>query len=312
MMSPDHDSLRSLPIRSLQVFEAAARHGSFTKGGEELGITQSAVSRQVADLEARLKVRLFARTGPSIALTRAGRVLFERTSRALSELRAGLAECLAEGGATNIVTVSMLPSVAALWLAPRLESFAKAHREVDLRISASRHLVAFASEGIDLAIRYGRGNWPGDRTEFLCSETVFPVCTPEYAARNGIQTPADLLRVTLIRSDIEETWSAWFGAAGLRDVSEPAGPRISDDMAGLNAVLSHQAVTLGRSVLIADHLADGRLVAPFGSVLQAQFSYWMVCPGNAAGNPALASVMDWIRGAFRDVGAGPGGPGAAV
>ncbi|WP_193185644.1 LysR substrate-binding domain-containing protein [Nisaea sediminum] len=293
-----HDILHRIPVRSLQVFEAAARHGSFTQAGDALGITQSAVSRQVGELEKRLGVPLFARAGPQVALTRAGEALFERAARAFAELRAGVAACRAVEGLSNVVTLSMLPSVAALWLAPRLEEFAKAHPEIDLRVSASRHLVSFEAEGIDLAVRYGPGNWSGLTAEFLASETVRPVCTPDYAERIGIERPSDLLKATLIHPDIDEGWPAWFAAAGVAVDAVPSGPRFSDDTAALNAVLGHQAVFLGRSVLTARELEAGRIIAPFDIEIPASFSYWLVRPKGQEPGVARDSVRKWILRSF--------------
>lgn len=300
-MSINHDDLRPLPMRGLQVFEAAARLGSFTRAGDELGITQSAVSRQIGELEGRLGLRLFERSGPLVTLTRGGEILCERATRAISELRAGLAACRVAEGKSNIVTLSMLPSVAALWFAPRLEEFGKAHTGIDLRISASRHLVSFTAEGIDLAIRYGTGSWPGLAADFLASETVQPMCTPEYAARHGIDLPSDLLRATLIHPDTEEGWADWFAEAGVETGAIPSGPRFSDDTAALNAVLEHQAAFLGRSVLTDRDLASGRLIAPFGMVLEASYSYWLVYPPEAEASEACDSVRKWILEAFRTV-----------
>lgn len=297
-MSFNHDVFHRVPVRGLQVFEAAARHLSFTRAADALGITQSAVSRQMGDLEKRLGVSLFVRSGPRIVLTRAGEALFERASRAFADLRAGVADCRVADGLSSVVTLSMLPSVAALWLAPRLEGFAEAHPEIDLRVSASRHLVSFEAEGIDLAIRYGTGNWPGVTAEFLASETVRPVCTPAYARRIGIGRPADLLRATLIHPDIEEGWTAWFEAAGVPADDIPSGPRFSDDTAALNAVLGHQAVFLGRSVLTDRELEAGRIVAPFGTELAASFSYWLVRPSRRDLNPSCDSVRKWVLRSF--------------
>lgn len=294
----DHDIFHRVPVRSLQVFEAAARHGSFTRAGDALGITQSAVSRQIGELEKRLGVILFSRSGPLVTLTPAGDALFERAARAMTELKAGVAACRAVEGFSNVVTLSMLPSVAALWLAPRLEAFAKAHPKIDLRVSASRHLVSFEAEGVDLAIRYGPGDWPGLTAEFLASETVRPVCTPDYANRLGIERPADLLKARLIHPDIEEGWAAWFAEAGVAVDAIPSGPRFSDDTAALNAVLGHQAVFLGRSVLIARELEAGRIIAPFSTELPASFNYWLVYPAGQEPSAARDSVRKWILEAF--------------
>ncbi len=294
-MSQSHTtSVRQPPLRALEVFEAAARHRNFTAAGRELGITQSAVSRQVADLEATVGTKLFLRRGARLAITRAGLQLSERISRALSEARSAVREL---GAVEGIVTLSMLPSVAAKWFAPRLARFVAAHPDIDLRITASRHLVDFAAEGVDGAIRYGSGPWPGLHARRLGGEVVFPVCTPAYLERLRIMVPADLARATLLYGDIPETWPAWFAAVGC-EVQLPAGPKLGDDTAILQAALDSQGVALGRSLLLAEDLAVGRLVAPFDVSLAAQYSYWFVQPATRVQSRALRLVEAWITMEF--------------
>ncbi|MVO14278.1 LysR substrate-binding domain-containing protein [Parasedimentitalea huanghaiensis] len=265
-------------LRALEVFESAARMGGFTSAGNELGITQSAVSRQVGDLEAMLDVTLFQRrgahvtvtpTGKRLADTPTGKRLAERLAVALKDMRAAVSEAARSDG---MVTLSMLPSVAAKWFAPRLGRFVTAHPQIDLRVSASRHLVDFEVEGVDAAIRYGRGSWPGLAAQKLASETVSPVCTPSYAERLGLSEPEDLIQATLLYGDIPEDWEAWFAVAGCAE-NVPPGPRLGDDAAILQAVLDHQGVALGRSRLIEDDLESGKLVTPFDIRLSASHAY---------------------------------------
>ncbi len=299
MMSLDQSRLvRQPPLRALEVFEVAARHGNFTTAGREIGITPSAVSRQVSDLEATIRVRLFTRRGARLILTSAGRRLAERLTRALGDARAAVTELTALEG---VVTLSMLPSVAAKWFAPRLARFVAAHPDIDLRIGASRHLVDFTSEGIDAAIRYGTGPWSGLVARRLAGEIVRPVCTPAYRRDHGIETPADLMRATLLYGDIAETWPAWFAAAGC-DLRPPAGPRLEDDTALLQAALDSQGVALGRSLLVAEDLSSGRLVAPFETGLAAQLSYWFVRPEAKEPSRALRAVEAWIAAEFETAG----------
>ncbi|MCP5085442.1 MAG: transcriptional regulator GcvA [Rhodobacteraceae bacterium] len=280
-----------LPLRALQVFEMAARHQSFTEAGRNLGITQSAVSRKVSELEAILGVQLFLRSGPKLTLNRTGRKLADHISFSLSGLRRAMAEARPETD-TGVVTLSMLPSVAAKWLAPRLGKFMNSHPQIDLRISASRGLVDLQTEGIDGAIRYGLGDWPGVEAVWLGSETVQPVCAPASIGEFNISTPPDLLKAPLLHADIAENWETWFRAAGLSVVNTPKGPELSDDTAILQAALAGQGIALGRSLLVADDLAAGRLVAPFDIKLEVSFSYWFVFPENVSGS--LATVRDWV------------------
>ncbi|MBL1422597.1 MAG: transcriptional regulator, partial [Alphaproteobacteria bacterium] len=199
---------------------------------------------------------------------------------------------------SHIVTLSMLPSVATKWMAPRLERFARAHPNIDLRISATRNLVNFTAEGIDTAIRYGKGEWPGVIATSLGSETIQPVCTPEYARRLGLTTPEDLLRATLLRSDFAEDWQKWFAAAGISDVAIPRGPKLGDDTATLQAAIDHQGVALGRSMLVANDLETDRLVAPFPTILHASYSYWLVRPQSSNSRLHLSAVNAWIAEEF--------------
>ncbi len=296
-MTSDHIVSR-LPLRALQIFEAAARHQNFTAAGRDLGITQSAVSRKISELEAILGAQLFNRSGPNLSLTRTGRSLAHRVSYALNDLQAACLDARSSPD-RGVVTLSMLPSVAAKWLAPRLGQFASLHPEIDLRISASHSLVDFAADGVDGAIRYGRGNWPGLEATWLGSETVQPVCSPAALKAFGISTPSDLLRAPLIHSDIPEDWATWFAAAGIGDVPVPRGPAFGDETAILQAAVAGQGFALGRSLLVADDLADGRLIAPFDIKLDASFSYWFVCPSGRSNE--VSTVSDWIFQEFAKV-----------
>jgi len=293
MISGHHKKI--LPLRALQVFEAAARHQNFTAAGQDIGVTQSAVSRKISELEAIIGVQLFRRSGPNLTLTPVGRALADRVSYVLRDLQHACAEAKSAAD-TGIVTLSMLPSVASKWLAPRLGQFSDQNPQIDLRISASRNLVDLEAESIDGAIRYGLGDWLGLEATWLASETVQPVCEPTLVKKYNLSTPSDLLNAPLLHADIAEDWATWFTAAGISDTAVPRGPRLGDDTALLQAALSGQGVALGRSILVADDLDRGRLVAPFEEKLDASYSYWFVCPPHGSEN--IATVKDWIVQAF--------------
>ena len=281
-------------LRSLQVFEAAARCGSFTAAGQELGITQSGVSRQVSDLEATLGVALFLRNGARLSVTPAGERLAGQLADAFSRTWSAVADAKRSD---QIVTLSMLPSVAARWFAPRLGSFLNANPYIDLRITASRHLVDFISEGVDAAIRYSPSPSADLVAVKLGTETVLPVCSPDYARDQGLKTPDDLYRATLLCGDIPEDWPSWFEAVGCKH-TPPAGPRLGDDSAILQAAVEHHGVALGRSILVADDIAAGRLVAPFTMSLDASHAYWFVHPRHIATTSTLDAVKAWVIDQF--------------
>lgn len=282
------------PLRALQIFEAAARNGSLTAAAEELGITQSGVSRQVSDLEAMLGVPLFVRNGARISRTPAGERLAGQLAEGFTRIWSSVADIRRS---EQVVTLSMLPSVATRWFAPRLGRLLASHPEIDLRITASRHLVDFTAEGIDAAIRYTPRPSPSLESVRLGTETVQPVCSPDYARRHALQAPEDLYRATLLHGDIPEDWSAWFAAAGC-ERPPPPGPRLGDDAAILQAALDHQGVALGRSRLVADDLLAGRLVSPFGVFLDASHAYWFVRPKSAAMTTAMEAMRTWLADEF--------------
>lgn len=296
-MNLDHDEMRLPPLRSLQVFEVAARHISFSRAADELGVTQGAVSRQVQELERWLGRELFRRSGPNLTLLPEGRALGEQVGASMKLLQGAIASVSPSGG-SEYVTLSMLPSVAAKWLAPRLGRFLQCHPDIDLRITATRQFVDFVREGVDGAIRYGRGDWPGLTSEILAGESVMPVCSRAYANRVSLTAPGDMLRATLIHSDIEEDWNAWFRFAGVQNAPAPRGLQFGDDAAMLEAVLADQGVALGRSILVEEDLATGRLVAPFPQKLPTAFSYWFVVPADRPAQPDVLAVKDWLKAEF--------------
>src|SRR3989442_11759438 len=174
------------PLNALKAFEAAARHESFTRAAEELCVTQGAVSHQVKALESELGVKLFNRERQRLIITEAGRQYLAVVRDALDRLAMGT-ERLVQRQASGVLTVSTSPDFAAKWLVHRLGRFAETRPDIDLRVSATMHHVDFAREDVDLAIRHGDGNWTGLDVVRLCSEQLFPVCSPKLVSgRNRI------------------------------------------------------------------------------------------------------------------------------
>ncbi|MEO1720362.1 MAG: LysR substrate-binding domain-containing protein [Pseudomonadota bacterium] len=279
-----------LPLRSLQVFEAAARCGSFTAAGDELGITQSGVSRQVSDLEALLGLALFTRKGGKVSVTPAGHRLAVQLAETFERMWSAVADVKRS---ESVVVLSMLPSFATRWFAPRLSRFLSNHPDVDLRITASRHLVDFSREGVDAAIRYSPRPQANLNAVKLGTETIAPVCSPAYAHQHNLVTPKELYRATLLYGDIPEDWSTWLAASGHKR-RPPQGPRLGDDGAILQAAIEHQGVALGRSRLVAGDIAAGRLVRPFEISLEASYAYWFVTPTDRMSLKSVDAVRQWL------------------
>lgn len=296
-MTEAHPRRRLPPLRSIQVFEAAARLGSFTAAAHELGVTQGAVSRQIQQLEAQLETPLFLRSGPNLSLTEAGGHLAGKARQALKLLTAAT-EAVSHRKESPSVTITMLPSVAAKWFAPRLSALTRSLPGVDIRLSTARELVDLRRDGVDLALRYGRGAWAQTRSFWLGDETVFPVCSPAYAERLGLRRPTDLARGVLLHSDIEEDWAAWFEAADLSPDGAPNGPILTDDATIVQAAVDGQGVALGRSRLVQTDLAAGRLIAPFDVSLPASYSYWLVRAEDAVDDPIQTRLTAWFTEAF--------------
>jgi LysR family glycine cleavage system transcriptional activator len=286
-------------MTALRAFEAAARTESFTRAGHELHVTQGAISRIIKELEAQVGVALFVREARRIALTADGKRYYHIISDTLQRIADGTAE-LADRRSEQSLTVTMLPSVGAKWLAPRLAHFVAHHPTIELHTVASRTLTNLAMDGCDAAIRYGRGNWPGTHAELLAKEVFTPVCSPAFARKHRLRTPADLLTCTLLHSD-EITWRDWFKAAGLTG-DTPSGPVFNEGTALIQAAIDGAGVALGRSFLIEQDIAAGRLIAPFSINIAAPFSYWFVTPQGRPLRPVTKAFRKWL---FKQCGTSP-------
>ncbi len=286
--------LRRLPpLNALKAFEAAARSESCTRAAEELCVTQGAVSQQVRALEATLGIKLFIRERQRLVITEAGREYLAVVRDALDRIAVGT-EHLVQRQTSGVLTVSTSPDFAAKWLVHRLDRFAEAHPDVDLRISATLHHVDFAREDVDVAIRHGDGNWPGLDVVRLCPEQLFPVCSPKLVSgRNRITQASDLLKFPLLRLDTWKTWSRWFDAAG---VADPAarGPVLNRASMLIDAAVDGQGVALARTVLAAWDLINGRLVKPIDISLRVSKTYWIVCPKATSTLPKITIFREWL------------------
>ena len=263
-------------LLALRAFEAASRHVSFTRAAEELHITQSAVSRHIRNLESDIDAQLFTRKGRAVTLTPEGLRLMTIVGEAFDRMSSGIEEVRRSRLAIKF-TVSLLPSLAAKWLAPRIGAFSALHPDIEINIHCSRALVDLERDDIDMAIRYGPGTWPRCDSELLLSERMLPVCSPDVATELGTSPqPEDLLSMRLLHGDNPERWQDFFSSQGLADQEIPTGPVISDDNALVQAAIDGQGVILGRSLLISRDLAAGQLVAPFNCEIPASYSYWLV------------------------------------
>lgn len=289
--------LRRLPpLNALKAFEAAARHESFTRAAEELCVTQGAVSHQVKALEAELGVKLFNRERQRLIITGAGRDYLGVVRDALDRIAVGT-ERLVQRQSSGVLTVSTSPDFAAKWLVHRLGRFAEAYPEVDLRVSATMHHVDFAREDVDLAVRHGDGNWPGNDVIRLSPEQLFAVCSPKLlAGRHRLVKPSDVLKFPLLHLDDRKAWAKWLEVAGFVDAKLSQGPVLNRASMIIDAAVDGQGIALARTTLAAWDLISGRLVRPFSDTLPLSKTYWIVCPKATSSLPKITMFRDWLLG----------------
>jgi len=286
--------LRRLPpLNAVKTFEAAARTESFARAAEELRVTPAAVSHQVKALEATLGLKLFTRERQRLAITEAGREYLSVVRDALDRIALGT-ERLVARRKSGVLTVSTSPDFAAKWLVHRLGRLAESQPDLDLRVSATMHHVDFAGEDVDVAIRHGDGAWPGLDAIRLCSERLFPVCSPKLVSgHRRISSPADLLSFPLLRLGDWSTWMRWFEAAGVADPA-PRGPVLNRASMLVDAAVDGQGIALARTALAAADLINGRLIRPVEVSLPMPNTYWVVCPKVTSRTRKIAAFREWL------------------
>ncbi|MDG4894504.1 MULTISPECIES: transcriptional regulator GcvA [unclassified Mesorhizobium] len=282
------------PLQAIRVFEAVARHLSFTKAAQELGMTQAAASYQIKVLEERVGAPLFLRRPKQIELTEPGQRLAPAVSEAFSIL--GQAYAAARGGADGLLCVTTVLTFASNWLAQHLGSFQLAHPALAVRLDTSARLTDFAREDVDLAIRSGAGKWPGLEAHKLLDADFTPMLSPKLAASiGGVKEPADLLRLPILDpGDI--WWSQWFEAAGVtgHDLAKRPGSSMGAQAYEANAAMAGHGVAILTRALFKNEIADGRLIQPFDLVGDDGHAYWLVYPTARRNVPKIRAFRDWI------------------
>lgn len=280
------------PLRALRAFEAAARHLSFTAAAEELHVTQAAVSQQIKHLESLLDVQLFRRINRRLELTEEGQAYVPEVRESLERLSAATAR-MARRQRLGILTVSVMPSFATRWLIPRLPRFRAQYPDVQVRISAFEWPVDFDKQDVDMAVRYGRGDWPSLHTVQLMDEEIFPVCSPRLTAK--LDSPEALAHYTLLHDDYSrEDWFAWLDAAGVTGIDPAGGLSFSHTDLMLEAAERGLGIALGRTPLVAEALERGTLIRPCATTLPGDLAYYVVCPRQTADYPHIRAFREWL------------------
>lgn len=306
------------PLNSLRAFEAAARHVSIVKAASELNVTPAAVSQQIRQLEDRLGTLLFYRLNRKLVLTDQGRMLLPGLSDGFGQL-ARAVEGLRRHIESGPLHVNVSPAFAAKWLLPRLDRFYARHPDIEVRVTAEMGLVDFDTETVDLAVRFGSGDYPGLVSEFLLGDAVFPVCAPRLLAEgeHPLTCPEELRFHRLLHDGSHNVgvtvpdWRMWLRAAEVKGVNPDSGMTLTPWALVVQAAIAGQGVALGRAALLGDDIEKGRLVRPFRLSLKVPFAHRLVYRDGSLGQPKLRAFRDWMlqeTAAQRDAdGLGQGG-----
>ena len=302
--------IENLPFNALRVFECAARHQSFKRAAEELFITPAAVSQQIKTLENQLGVKLFTRHSRGLRLTDEARNGLPALKEGFDKLTDSV-QRIRGAGLSRSLTVWMAPSFAAKWLIPRLHRFYEAHPGIDLNISASPNLIDsrttrntipaenFRRDNVDLAIRFGKGDYPGCRVDKLFPVTAIPLCSPRLlAGEHPLESPQDLRFHTLVHDDTRyegrPDWKTWLEAAGVDDVDADHGVHFNHANLALTAAIEGQGVVLSMEVLAADDIAAGRLVIPFDIGLPLEYAYYLITLDEVTDHSHTVVFREWL------------------
>lgn len=288
---------RYLPsIASLRAFEATARHLSFTRAAMELNLTQTAISHRIRSLEEVTGTRLFDRQGGSVRLTAMGRDYLETVRDALVALSLATSRMIDKQDANSLVIATHV-NFGLKYLIPILRDFRAQHPQIRLRLITMASFDSAQRHDYDVAVRYGMGDWAGLVSTPLGAEYCFPVCSPAFRAEAGLKSPRDLAHCTIIRTEsvlLGDDWPHWLEVAGAGD-QVFADEIVCDFLyASAQAAACGLGVAMGRSSVVGEDLASGRLVAPFGLRLALGSGYHIVSTEEAAGRPAVGRFRNWL------------------
>ncbi|WP_422403695.1 LysR family transcriptional regulator [Pseudomonas sp. GZD-209] len=290
-------SKRLVPsMTALQCFEAAARHLSFTRAAEELHLTQSAVSKQVAQLEEMLRHHLFLRIRRRLQLTPAGSLYLAEVNKILTQVDMSSRYVQTYGTQTEVLKVATQPSFGVRWLIPHLKGFGKRHPNIHLDIRNEMEPFALLQGSADVVFFYGQGTWPGATCVELFGEEVVPVCAPELLQGRTLPDAGALADLVLLQSASRpEAWHEWFLEQGLHTDNSYHGPRFDTFYMALSAAQSGCGVALVPRYLVARELAEGSLVMAWDHAMKSNGAHYLAYAEHAAEVPKVRALVEWIK-----------------
>lgn len=288
-----------LPLNALRAFDAAARHMSFKLAADDLSVTPAAISQQIRSLEDFLGVDLFRRTNRSLVLTDAAQLSLQPLKEGFEKIEEAV-DIITDSKNSNVLKVSVSPSFASKWLVPRLASYYARHPDAIVKISATMEVTDFKADDMDIAIRYGLGNYEGLCSEELLRETLFPVCAPGLFDGEAA-TPCAVLKHTLIHDDtaMEDesapNWTMWLKAAGVETPDGMPALHFNTHALAIEAAVAGRGIALARSAIAEEDLKAGRLIKPFGEGVPINFAHYIVYPKEKLKNERVQAFIDWLK-----------------
>lgn len=286
---------RKIPsTAALVCFEASARHESFTKASVELSLTQGAVCRQIAALEAFLNVELFRRSRRGVKLTEAGLSYSRQVAAQLDAVERDTLSVMGQQGAAAI-ELAVVPTFGTRWLLPRLKDFQKLHPQVTVNLTNRTRPFMFADTPFDAAIYFGDGEWPGAHAYRLMAERSVPVCSPALLVNAPVHSPAALADLPLLQQTTRPyAWRQWFASAGLNVPRDLTGPRYELFSMLAQAAIHQMGVALIPPFLIEQELARGELVLAHDHAFSDARAYHLMIPERKVESASLKAFRDWL------------------
>ena len=287
----------------LRAFVITARHGSVSRAAEELHLTQSAVSKQILELEDQLGTALFIRERKRLSISPAGQAYLARVAPLLAQLEAATLEMMAHGARGGGLHVSTLPTFGAKWLIPKLPQFAAAHPEVSLQFVPFSRGYDFSLPELDCAIRFGDGAWSQATADYLVGRQITLIAPRRAKGMQPLRKPAEVAQHTLLQHvSAPGEWGRWCAGLGVQHSAPNKGPVLDQYTSLIRAVMAGMGLALVPHCLVAEDIEAGLVSAPFAraAAFESRFGYYLCYPPERAQVPALAAFRAWILEACRN------------